>query len=727
MPKNRLAEIASAPLLSNIPSESGLRAARNRGSFQDLRESASRRVVEASRQLQDIGQLVYVHRRAIAKRFFIGGIFAGIVTGVVVLITVLRVSPEAASVVCGVHTQDLKIVQHYSQQTNNLVGVNLGGWLCLEDWFFSGAVGRYVSTPGDLDGQGACLPPLVPGPLKSPWGSEGQLTAMLVEANYGRFQQGNKCLEVQHGAATNGNELFLSECSNSADQIFLFPDSGSTGPIQWKNKCLDVSNGKKKNGTKVQLWDCWFGSPNQHWHISDDGHTVKWDTYMDMCLTSNRIDVLMIWECGKTELEWWSGKSAQTFNIDYQVKGERRASEAFIGHRESFINNTDYEQISLLGVKSVRIPLGWQTFADVMADDAREVYGSYDPFHDTAIVPDPYYTDLKFATIPRHWLKRQIEAAASKGLRVVLDIHNMPGGSSEGTYSGVWPRQPKFWKYNMTVGGNGEPGSSQVPLRDIGLRIAKAAFSWVENHLTHLVKSGHIRGLCIMNEPGHLSAFGQWASGDMILEHVGAAADMFRHTSLPKQGVRLYIQLIETAWVGNEFNEIVAPWYHSTFTEDERYTWAVFARHHYTAWAGGFAGGKVYPGDAYTCDQELDSVRTILRNDLRTYAEDFARTFKGLRALTEWSLGTNPDADLACTNQDLLRVVFEENVMAWGLLGDENKIEPFFWSWRIPYGPKFQPGWSLKYFSGLAGIEPEVSNGRCVVGTWAKENPLNVQ
>lgn len=708
------------------------------------------------RTASGFGQAIYVHRRAIARRFFLAGIAAGIVFGVVFLITLLQVSPEAASVVCRADHTEIKIIQKYSEQTGNLVGVNLGGWLCLEDWFFSGAVGRYVSTPNQLPGQGACLPPHVPGPLKEPWGSEGQLVSMLANANYGQFQQGPKCLEAQDPlqavqracqqeltwlppwmpwnceeagkiAPRDPSDVILDACASSDRQIFLFPDTGAVGTIQYQNKCLDVEEGKVANGTTIQLWDCMFQNGNQQFIIEKGSNLVRWSSHQQFCLTSSIVDHLMLWECEKANMTLWSGDGAQKFQIDYAVKGPERAVEAFIGHRATFINETDYEQISVLGVKSVRLPLSWQVFADVMADVAPDVYGNYDPYEDTVVVPDPYYTDLSFVTIPRKWLKERIEAMAAKGLRIVLDFHNMPGGSSSGTYSGIWPREPAFWNHNMTIGGNGSPGSSKVPLREVGLRMAKAAYDWVEKDLHKLVSSGAIWGMCMMNEPGHMAAWSTWGTGQMVLDQLGTIADMFRNTTLPGRGVRLYLQIIETAFAPGTFDEVVAPWYHSMFTKEERYSWAVLSRHHYTAWSGGWAGGKVYPGEAYTCDQALAGVRKILARDMSGFARGFADKYHGLRALTEWSLGTNPDADLACTNLDLLRVVFEENVKAWGLLGHENRIEPFFWTWRIPYGPKFQPGWSLKYFSGMAGVEPEVSNGRCVVGSWAKENPLNAQ
>ncbi|CAE7948772.1 unnamed protein product [Symbiodinium sp. KB8] len=59
-----------------------------------------------------------------------------------------------------------------------LGGVSLGGWLCLEDWFFSMGKGRLVSSAHE-QGQGYALPPRIPL-MNSPWTSEGLLTRQLI-------------------------------------------------------------------------------------------------------------------------------------------------------------------------------------------------------------------------------------------------------------------------------------------------------------------------------------------------------------------------------------------------------------------------------------------------------------------------------------------------------------------------------------------------------------------
>ena len=42
-------------------------------------------------------------------------------------------------------------------------------------------------------------------------------------------------------------------------------------------------------------------------------------------------------------------------------------------------------------------------------------------------------------------LNGYIAKLAAARLNVLIDVHNMPGGSSFGTYNGVFPNSPKFW------------------------------------------------------------------------------------------------------------------------------------------------------------------------------------------------------------------------------------------------------------------------------------------
>lgn len=533
------------------------------------------------KRMQTIGENTKIIVNVIKKKkrqFFATGAAVGIVAGIISLVLLVRTSKVGSDIICGEKNFNFQQIAHYSARTDNLVAVNLGGWLCLEDWFFSGSVGRYVSTPDNMkQGQGACLPPMVTGPLDEPWPSEGILANRL-----------NK----SHGY--------------------------------------------------------WF--------------TIT----------------------------------------------------AFQAHRDSFISNLDFKEIAALGIHTVRIPMTWALFADALAPLDKDIYGSHDPEHDTVLIPDPFYVDtVTMATIPRAWLKDVIKRARKEGLRVILDMHAMPGGSSNGTYSGVWPLLPQFWMGNAKIGGG------NVPLFEVGKWLAKAFIGWIEEQ-DELIHENAIWGVCMINEPAHLSAIftnPRWAQSHQVLDFADYYTSVFRASSLPKRGVRLYLQIIETAF--ENFYGVVPQWYHTKYTEEERNTWAVIALHYYTAWNDGCAG-SIIPGKGYVCDEPLPKIQALLHNCIQNYGRGFASNFHGLRAVTEWSLGSYADNLVACTNSEVLRVLFEENVKAFALAEAKHLVEPVFWTWRMPYGPRFQPGWSLKFFSGMGTYEIQAANGTCMVGKWAQ-------
>jgi len=445
------------------------------------------------------------------------GLCAGAAALLTFFITTWLAIPEVSLAVCGDKQENVQVIKHFSQQSNNFVAVNLGGWLCLEDWFHSGSVGRYVSTPDTLpQGQGACLPPLLTGPLEEPWPSEGIL-------------------------------------------------------------------------------------------------------------------------------------------VDRLHKSDASPEEIFTAFRKSFITEVDFAQIASLGIGTVRIPISWAMFADVLAVLDKSVYGSHDPGWEAVVVPDPFHVDkIKMVTIPRQWFKSILEQAAQHGLKVILDLHNMPGGSSDGTYSGIWPLRPAFWNETAKF------GNGSVPLRRIGLMLVEAMIDFISNDLADLAAAGHIWGVCFMNEPAHLAGlngkWGRFATSDQVLHDISLYADRFRRSSLPEKGVRMYIQLIETAWKSSaDFDSEVTQWYHSFFSARERYAWAVIARHFYTAWG---CNGMITQGSAYQCDESIDKIRGVLNPCITGFAKDFAMKFHGLRAVTEWSIGSYWDANYACQNSNVLRALF---------------------------------------------------------------------
>lgn len=573
-----LQTVSSEPLLYG-------NAVEQRGTGFGRVSSRDRLVNFAQDRMRDVKSVIPISREELRQQVrnsWRYGMLAGVTVIMTLAISTWLAVPDLSLELCSDLQHNVQTIKSFNKQSKSFVAVNLGGWLCLEDWFHSGAVGRYVSTPYTLSkGQGACLPPLLTGPLEEPWPSEGILVNRLYKADMG-------------------------------------------------------------------------------------------------------------------------------------------AAEIFTAFRESFITEQDFTEIASLGLKTVRIPFSWGMFADALAPLDKEAYGSHNPDFEAVVVPDPYYTDdVHMVTIPRKWFGDMLRMATKHGLKVVLDLHSMPGGSSDGTYSGIWPLRPVFWHSKVKL------GNGTVPLRQAGVMIVQALIDYIENDLADVVAAGGIWGICFMNEPAHLSGinqtWGQFATSDQVLHDISLYANLFRISSLPALGVRLYIQLIETAWKNSEaFDSQVTGWYHSFFTAKERYTWAVMARHFYTAWG---CNGAITQGSAYQCDEPTDKIRDILNTCIAGFAKDFALKFHGLRAVTEWSLGSHWDANLACKNSDVLRAIFEENVQAFALIDPEIQIEPMFWSWKMPYGPKFQQGWSLKTFAGMA--ELSASNGACIVGKWGRESPLH--
>lgn len=440
-------------------------------------------------------------------------------------------------------------------------GVNFGGWLNLEDWFYSGLAGTHVSTPNTKpSGQGACLPPLATQ-LEEHWSSEGHLA---------------KKLSDMHGA--------------------------------------------------------------------------------------------------------------------------EKTAEIFMAHRRSFIGTRDLETVRDLGIRTVRVPINWAVFADALAPIDNKTYGAHNPEEDAILVPDPFYSGTAaFVTVPRSWLKMFIGKCHDHGLQVILDMHALPGGSSQGTYNGVWPAPPKFWDEKSAVGDH------VVKLTEAGLMITQAMINWVEG--LGAKERQAVKGLTLMNEPGHLSAVDgfndpPWASEEQILGWLAEAGAQFRKSSLPSLGIKLYMNMIETAF--KDFYVTVPKWWNKTFTENEQQRWAVMDIHWYTAWGGGGSSGRTVSGGAYYCDEPLSKIRKVLEAAVASHTEQVRQSFgaNGLQAISEFSLGTFDSALQACTDKTVLDMFLD--VQVEGFIAAD--IEPFFWSWRMPYGSAFEPGWSLKHAMGKEDV-----------------------
>eukprot|EP00931_Biecheleriopsis_adriatica_P006478 TRINITY_DN107876_c0_g1_i1.p1 TRINITY_DN107876_c0_g1~~TRINITY_DN107876_c0_g1_i1.p1 ORF type:complete len:562 (+),score=77.36 TRINITY_DN107876_c0_g1_i1:58-1743(+) len=388
----------------------------------------------------------------------------------------------------------------------------------------------------------------------------------------------------------------------------------------------------------------------------------------------------------------WSSEGVLTRRIA-DSDGYRFAARMIDGHRRSFIADKDLHDIAFLGLKNLRLPLTWAAFAEALAPLDSGAYGRHDPETDTWIVPDPYYKEsAAFATVPRAVLRRFLEEASRLGLKVILDLHTFPGGAQDGTYNGVWPLAPVFWKEKASI------GTQTVPLVDTGLWIVSAMVSWLENLDENTLAA--IAGVTLMNEPGHMNAKNEYAFADegSILQWLTDGANIFRKSSLPSRGVKLYVNLISTAF--KDWENTVIPWFHSTFSSQERELYVVADEHWYIAWDYGRCDGRSVPGGAVSCDADENKLREVFQGCTQGKAKDMKKHWGldgGLMALSEISLGTFQEARFACKEGRVLKLFLEEQLASFAPAG----IETYFWSWRMPYAPAFEPGWSLKWVTGL--------------------------
>lgn len=175
------------------------------------------------------------------------------------------------------------------------------------------------------------------------------------------------------------------------------------------------------------------------------------------------------------------------------------------------------------------------------------------------------------------------------------------------------------------------------------------------------------------------------------------AAGHFRKSRLPAQGVKLYVNMIDTAFSSQgRFWSSVPLWWKRTFSSEERHSWAVMDVHWYAAWSGAWCSGRTIAGGAYRCHDSLHHIQTVQRRGAESFAKSLAANFPGNKAVTEFSVSTFDNANFACKDKAVVDMFLAEQVKAF----ETRDIESYFWTWRMPYGHSFQSGWSLKYASG---------------------------
>ena len=168
--------------------------------------------------------------------------------------------------------------------------------------------------------------------------------------------------------------------------------------------------------------------------------------------------------------------------------GWGKAIRAIHAYRSSYYDvDAELRTMAELGIKHVRVPVSWcwtdHDPSHLAYDD--ELTGASHYMSDTDVkskfaCEDPFYDGVYWPAIPRDFFRRFLRKCAKYGIGATIDLHTYPGGTSIGTFSGVWPRYSRFWTHGdkpaTEDGGDGGGGSP-----DVGRTLLKDFIGWMES------------------------------------------------------------------------------------------------------------------------------------------------------------------------------------------------------------------------------------------------------
>ena len=361
--------------------------------------------------------------------------------------------------------------------------------------------------------------------------------------------------------------------------------------------------------------------------------------------------------------------------------GNLKTVKIMNAYRSSWMTNADVEKIARVGYKTLRLPVNWAAFMGTEKSPTR-------------VVEDPKYSDRAQVTVDQMTLTNVLRILHKKtGARVVVDMHNMPGGSSEGTYNGVSPHPPAFW--------------DDAKLQDVGVNAIHSMFKWY-NHLTEDDKD-FVDGFTLLNEPAHLMP----AKRDAMLAWMEKAIFAYRQlVARPremsgKRVPKLYVNLMETSGLAvQEYGKLMRKW----FDREELRTWAVLDTHFYLAW--GVNGCK--SGCAWSCSDSSQHITETVRSAMAGHIAKVKRTAEDIGvhqfSVGEWSLATHHDSAMGCDEDRVKHAVYRGQMRAFEVANMPN----FFWGWKMQRAGKHQDFWSMEHFQASLGAfhdDSEASGG----------------
>jgi len=410
-----------------------------------------------------------------------------------------------------------------------------------------------------------------------------------------------------------------------------------------------------------------------------------------------------------------------------------------------------------MGIKSVRLPISWcLTDYDPRRTDLSRLNETV--LLERFVCRDPFIEEVLWPAVPKPFLEDFLQSCFKHGITVSLDVHTLPGGTSIGTFSGVWPHWPRFW----THGGDGVAFSQENGF-DIGHVLFAELIEWIEAlSINNPQAFRGIKGLSPMNEPAHLAGnfhvndtdnflpplphelnkpylgallastaktkgFGQFDQGLnypngthlRVFYWFQSAIEMFRQSKLPELGIELHVNIHESIFKSLSDDDAldsykrllaIASWWCAdsqeitTTSKKERSTWAVLDIHHYNAWSYACSGTIDGQGAGYACGdvhhrneilKNCSKWANLYRSIIDQQCSSNAKLMSG-----EFSAASHHSVRRSCNGVDDLKESYEMQVNA----ARRNQVDMYYWSFHMPYGGTFRRAWSFRQLMYNLGI-----------------------
>lgn len=367
--------------------------------------------------------------------------------------------------------------------------------------------------------------------------------------------------------------------------------------------------------------------------------------------------------------EYWYSEGDLIYKL-FQKFGEERTIDILTQHRETYITSNDFKEMAARGITHVRLPVGWWAFAPESTQSS------------SVLITDPAHWDKMFVTITQDFLRKVLNEIKDAGLTTLIDIHAFPGGSASGSYSGIFPSDPKFF--------------SNSTLQDQGFDVLNNMFDFYDSLDKDL--QAVVSAMTLMNEPAHSMP----QDGESMLAWMDKAVDLFRQrivAKYPDTHPLLYVNLIGTAVSDQQITDFMV----TSFSADELSSWAVLDTHVYYAWNAGLSGCSNMYGDcAWSCSVDNDpeafaSVTNQMKEAAASSHKNFlSNTSIPLQGCSEFSLATYHDSNNGCRGLNMLEMMYSAQAEGFEAQGINERS--LFWTWKMPYGGTHEAAWSVQSY-----------------------------